>query len=77
MNQPNKPTRVVEIEKPIPTREDERTREALSIIRCLSGVDLEKLTSWEMSVVSEIKDGRAATTVRLRELRSIYKRLCK
>jgi len=77
MSQPNKPARVVEIGKPMPTTEDERTLEALYLISLLSEEDNSKLTSWEMNTITELRAGRAATTVRLREMRSIAKRLGK
>ena len=67
--------RVRVMEDPIPSSEDERTQEALALVAQLRDEEMAKLTSWEMQTINDILEGKAATTVRLREIRAAVKRL--
>lgn len=63
------------MEKPVPTSEDERTKEALALLAQIPEEDMAKLTTWEMQTVNDIREGKAATGIRLREIRALLKRL--
>ncbi|HEY0800685.1 MAG TPA: hypothetical protein VGD54_07565 [Steroidobacteraceae bacterium] len=67
--------RIVEMSKAMPTTEDERTTEAKELVSMIAEVDFPKLTTWERATVEEIKEGKAASKFRLREVRGIVKRL--
>lgn len=61
---------------PIPSTEAERTAEAERLIAEL--VDrkaFHHLTTWEVELVDELKQGKACTRVRLKELREALKRI--
>jgi hypothetical protein len=61
--------------KPVPSTEQERTEEALALIGKLVPEDMAKLTTWEVTLVEELKDGKAATRIRLKDLRECVHRL--
>jgi hypothetical protein len=71
---PNRPGIVV-MEEVMSDREDERTEEAQRLCSMISDEDNASLTTWELQTVTDVRDGKAATRVRLRELRAIVKRL--
>ena len=67
--------RIIEMSKPIPTTEEERTQEARELVSMIPEDLYPKLTSWEMQTLTEVKEGKAATKFRLTEIRQIVKRL--
>ena len=67
--------KVVSMTRPMPSTEAERTQEAQELLSHIEDSDLPSLTGWELNTVKEIQDGKAANAIRLRELRSIVKRL--
>jgi hypothetical protein len=75
MFNPTQRGKVVEMGRPIPDNETDRTAEARHLLSFIYEKDLPKLTSWERNTVEEIREGKASTTIRLKELRSIVKRL--
>jgi hypothetical protein len=77
MINPEQKRRIVELDKPLPDSEDERTQEALELCKIISFGNDSELTTWEMQTVRDVEEGKAATRVRLRELRQIVKRLWK
>jgi hypothetical protein len=72
---PTKKGRVVEMSKPIPDTEAERTEEARDLVSMIPEDRYKELTSWEFQTINEIKEGKASTSFRLREIRQIIKRL--
>jgi hypothetical protein len=66
---------VTEMEPAMSEREDERTEEAQRLCSLISDEDNSNLTTWELQTVTDIREGKAATRVRLRELRGIVKRI--
>ena len=73
----NRLNKVTSIEEAIPHSESDRTEEALKLINSLGEDDLLKLTTWELQVIEDISKGRAATKIRLMELREAVKRIRK
>jgi hypothetical protein len=65
---------VIQMPKRMPTTEIERTEEALELIASIQS-KFSELTSWELQIVQDIKEGKAATNIRLRELREAVKRI--
>jgi hypothetical protein len=66
---------VVRMSKPIPDNETDRTAEAILLIKRITDDDIPKLTTWEMELVGSLREGRAATRIRLKELRAVLERL--
>ena len=67
--------KIIEMSKPISDNESERTEEAWELVSMIP-IDLEiKLTSWELETITDIRNGKAATKFRLKEIREIVKRL--
>jgi hypothetical protein len=72
------PTRkgaIINMEKPLPDSEDDRTAEALALCDLISPEDYPKISTWELQTIQDVKAGKAATKVRLREIREVVKRL--
>jgi hypothetical protein len=72
---PTQKGHVVEMSKEIPESETDRTEEAQDLVAMIAESDHPKLTTWEMQTVNEVREGKASTKLRLRELRQIVKRL--
>jgi hypothetical protein len=66
---------VVRMSKPIPDSETDRTAEAILLIKRITDSDIPKLTTWELELVDSLREGRAATRIRLKELRAVLERL--
>lgn len=77
MLNPTHKDKIVAMDEPLPDSEDERTREALHLCDLISRDDYSQLTSWELQTIQDVKNGKAATKVRLREIRQAVKRLQK
>jgi len=67
--------KVTEMSEPMPQTETERTEEAQRLLAQLTEDDLPLLTSWELSTITDLREGKAATAFRLRELRAALKRI--
>lgn len=61
--------------KPIPDTETERVEEAKQLLSKLKTGDRLKLTTWELTLVEELGEGKACTRIRLKELREAMERL--
>lgn len=75
MYNPTTKGRLIEMSKPLPTTETERTDEARELVSMIPDELYSKLTSWELNTIEEIKQGKASTKFRLTEIRKIVKRL--
>jgi len=75
MFNPTQKGHVIEMSKPLPTTEEERTQEARELVSMIPEELYPKLTSWELNTIEEIKQGKASTKFRLTEIRRIVKRL--
>lgn len=67
--------KVVRMAKPIPETESERLEEAKQLLAKLKTGDRLKLTTWELTLVEELGEGKACTRIRLKELRAAIERL--
>jgi hypothetical protein len=67
--------RVTSIAEALPTTEEERTNEARALLAHIREEQYPLLTTWERELVHDLADGKAATKIRLKELREIVKRL--
>ena len=74
MNQSER-MKVVRMSKPIPENEADRAEEAKQLIAKLRPEDIPKLTTWEVVLVTEMEEGKAATRIRLKELREAVERI--
>jgi len=72
---PTQKGELVLMEKAIPESEDERTEEARRLCALISDDDGPKLTTWELQTIQDVLGGKAATKIRLREIRAVVKRL--
>lgn len=72
---PTNKGKIIRINEVLPDSEDDRTAEALELCRMIVPEDYPRLTTWELQTVEDVRQGKAATKVRLRELRQIVKRL--
>ena len=61
--------------KPIPDNEDDRVAEATELLAKISHSDIYLLTSWELELVDELREGKACTRIRLKELRDAVERV--
>jgi hypothetical protein len=68
-------SRMFEMPKPMPSTDEERTVEAQSLLARLLPEESKLLTTWEFQLVEELKAGKAATKIRLKELRDVVKRI--
>jgi hypothetical protein len=67
--------KVYRMPKPLPSTETERTEEAQKLIARLTPEDTVKLTTWEVTLVAELREGKAATRIRLKDLREAVHRI--
>jgi len=67
--------KVVRMSKPIPENEADRAEEAKQLIAKLRPDDMPKLTTWEVTLIEELASGKAATRIRLKELREAVERI--
>lgn len=74
MNQSER-MKVVRISKPIPGSENDRQEEAKQLLAKLRIADRLKLTTWELTLVEELEEGKACTRIRLKELRDAIERI--
>jgi hypothetical protein len=61
--------------KPIPDSEDDRVAEAMILLAKISHLDMPLLTTWELEMIDAIRDGKAVTRIRLKELREAVERI--
>ena len=71
----NQRMKVVRMSKPIPDSEADRSEEAKQLIAKLRPEDVPNLTTWEVELVKELAEGKAATRIRLKELREAVERI--
>ena len=67
--------KVTEMPEPMSHSESERTEEAQRLLAQLTNDDLVKLTTWELQNIEDLREGKATTGVRLRELRDTVRRI--
>lgn len=67
--------KVSSIEDALPTTEAERTEEVHALLSRLTAEDTPNLTTWETQMIAELLEGKAATKIRLKELREAVKRI--
>lgn len=66
---------LLKMPKPIPDNEADRTAEAAGLMNQLTETDIPKMTSWEVELVVSLREGKACTRIRLKELRELVARL--
>lgn len=60
---------------PVPDSERDRMEEAVGLLKKLIPDDQVKLTTWEVVLVDELREGKACTRIRLKELREAVHRI--
>lgn len=68
---------VLKMPKHIPDSEAERTEEGCELMAQLTDSDVPLMTTWEVQMICELKEGKACTKIRLKELRECVERITK
>ena len=63
--------------KPVPSSEADRLAEAVELLTQIKDEDIVKLTTWELETIDSIREGRAVTRIRLKDLRECVERIRK
>lgn len=66
---------ILKMLKPIPDNEQDRVAESYRLLAKIQPEDVASMTTWEREMVEEIKQGRAVTRIRLKELREMVERI--